>query len=451
MCLQPKIIVNPRFVKMSAFGTYPCVHMPNRDFFYQRGAFDDFDYKMFSSRRNGVTSNNLDDFYAYNMSGEVLPLYIEVACGHCSPCIMRKRSDLKNRLILEQVSHGDVPPLLLTLTYNDACLPDDGVSVKDVQDFLKRFRSYADYHYPINQQFRYLCCSEYVPNKTRRAHYHLLIYGFSVNPRDVWKLEQDIAKCWQKGFVNLKMCDHGCFNYVSKYVCKGSNVPPGKNPNFRLFSRRNGGLGVPAFEDESLYYKLLASPHPLIKVKCLGRVFDVFVPKSIRERLCRSPRQFISKKIIDTYKLFVRSCLLIRNKMDDDFSYSIHASKWLSLHGVPSPQSNCIIPKNIYDKFAAIEMHPIDVTVPWYMRHRSIRDADRWEPILDNYVKYYKILDDFYLDFGKMYHFTYLRGTVYERWKLSLVQFAERNPDTDPLMVEKFNAIIVESYNRHPA
>lgn len=434
---------------MSSFGTYPCIHMPGRDFFYTRNAFDTFDYKLFSAKRNGVTSKNLEDYYAFNETGEILPLYLEVSCGHCAACVMRKKNDYKNKLILEQSSH-DCPPIFVTLTYNNANLPEDGVSVSDVQLFFKRWRSYMDYHHNFCPRFRYVCHSEYAP-LNGRAHYHLLIFGFPISPIDIIKFESEVEKCWGKGFVHCRLSDHGGFNYISKYLCKGSNVPYGKNPNFRLSSRGNGGLGVPAFNDNTLYFKLIQSPHPIITVKCLGRPFQVYVPKSIRERLCRSPRQFIPVRIQKTFKSFLHHCCLLRTFMDDIPEFCSHVEKVCSLEKI-LPPSGALVPRPIFDKFAALEVCPLAASVPYYYRSDAVTATHSRRVVLDEYVKLYKILDEFYLDFDKMYHFTYLRGTVYERWKLSLVQFAEMNPDSDPLMVSKFNAIQIELQKfNHPA
>lgn len=453
MCLNPRLIVNPSYVKWSAFKRYPFVHMPHRDFFYSRDAFDTFDYKLFHPRRNSVTSETINDYYAYNSDGETIPLYIEVPCGKCRACINSKRIQIKHRLILEQYSHGDIVPLFLTLTYNDANLPGNGVSVSDIQLFLKRLRSHLDYHYANLPNFRYVCFSEYGSDETRtlRPHYHLLLFGIPLgSPRDVPSFERICADTWGKGFVWLRMCDYGCFNYVSKYVCKGSNVPLGKNPNFRLSSRRNGGLGVPAFEDESLYLRLLESPHPLLTVKVLGKVFKVFVPKSIRDRLCRSPRQFVPVRIQKAYKLFCHKSAILRVLMNDFPEFLSHCKHYFGISGVPAPPADCIVPLNIFEKFAALEFHPIDACVPYYMRNRKVINPSTCGCYLDEYVKLYKILDSYCLDFDKMYHFSYLRGTVYERWKLSLVRFIESSPDLDPLSVHEFNAIIVDSANAHP-
>lgn len=451
MCLNPQIIVNPSFVKLSAYGRYPGIHMPGRDFFYTRNAFDFFDYKRFSVRRNGVTKDNLDDFYAYNFEGETLPLFIEVSCGRCPVCVMRKRNDLKNKMLLEQSCY-DVPPIFLTLTYRDSDLPEDGVSVRDVQLFLKRFRSYVSYHYPNFSKFRYICFSEY-GSLRGRPHYHLLIFGLSLaSPRDVLYLNRDMFTCWTKGFTYARLCDHGCFNYVSKYVCKGSNVPVGKNPNFRLSSRGDGGLGTHAFHDDSLYLKLIQSPHPLISLKILGRVFQVYIPKSVRERLCRSPRQFIPVKIRDAYKSFCFKSLLLHTIMSESDDFASHVNTFCKISGIQPPSASSVVPRVIYDKYAALEQCPINLNVPSYMRSFSKEllkihghSSSEHDDVLTQYVKLYKILDEFNLDFGELFHFTYLRSTVYRRWTLSLVNFAENNPDTDPLSVAKFNAILIES------
>lgn len=434
--------------------------MPNRDFFYQRNAFDEFDYKTFSSKRNRVTSDKLDSYYAYTLDGQVMPLYIEVPCGHCSVCLLKKINDVKNKLLLEQVAH-DCPPLFLTLTYDDLHLPKDGACVDDVQKFFKRLRSFIEYHYPVNQHFRYACFSEYGtdPNGTHRAHYHILIYGFRCSPRDILKLQDDISTNWDKGFVHLKMCNEKSFEYASKYICKGTNVPFGKNPNFRLSSRRGGGLGVPAFQNESLYLRLMQNPHPVVTVKLFGKTKHVYVPKSIRDYLCKSPRQFIPKRITDTFKSFCYKSVLLKALMNHSSAFFSHADKCLKIAGVVPPSNSSIIPRNIYDKYASLQIAPIDVKIPWYivstsadlLKYHGRPDEYNHTTLIDEYVKLYKILDDFNLDFDKLFNYTYLRSTIYQAWKLSLVEFAENNPDADAFALYKFRGILIDTHKEnHP-
>lgn len=446
MCLNPRIIINPRFVQMSSLGRFPMYSIHGCDGFYNRNALDEFDYKRFSVRRNGITKDNLSKHIAYNFKGETLPLYIEVPCGKCKACVASKRTSFKSAMLLEQYGHEN-PPLFLTLTYSDSHLPVDGVSVRDVQLFIKRFRAYMKYNYPNFSKFRYVCFSEY-GSLRHRPHYHLIIFGSHIgneSPRRVLELEKELFRCWQKGFVYLKLCDTGCFNYVSKYVCKGSNVPPGKNPNFKLSSRRNGGIGVPSFEDESLYLKVLNAPHPLIKLKVMGKVFNVYIPKSVRERLFRSPRSFYNPNAIKNYKRFVYLSALLKNGCLEFPDFGAHFHHVLALHGVPCTYS--ILPPEIHEKFGFLNYSGVTVVIPSYIRDSNIWSPSTLSPYIQEYINLYKYLQNFVIDFSNLFEMQYLRAKILDKWKLSMVKFIESNPDTDPLAVYSFNAIIVESVN----
>lgn len=448
MCLNKKIIVNPAYIKFTGIGKFPFVHTPDCDYPYSRHPFVSFDFKFFNPKHQHVTESNIDCFYGYDPStGDTIPVYILVECGKCQPCIVKKRVSLKNQMILEQ-SVQEEPPVFLTLTYDDQHLPHDGVSVRDVQLFLKRFRSYVDYHYPAFAKFRYVCFSEY-GSLHGRPHYHLLLFGLGLtSPRDILKLETDLRTTWQNGFVYAKLCDYGCFNYVSKYVCKGSNVPLGKNPNFRLSSRRHGGIGVPAFDNPSLLSQAIRSPHPVIKVKCLGKVFDVYIPKSIRDSLFRSPRQFYSPVAIKRYKRFLHVSCLLRALYD---TYDDCAAHLVSCANINKPyfknlvyRDAAIIPKEIYDRFSPLDCSVQKIFVPDYM---VVDDYDRQSlsHLLLEYENLYEYLLNVVIDFDKMFEHRYLRNKIVGAWTLSLVQFSERNPDTDPFSISKFNGIIVES------
>lgn len=447
MCLNPCIIVNPTYIQLTGFGQYPFYSLNGYDGMYRRNPLDEFDYKKFGPRRNGITKDNMDKFYAYDpCTGETLPLYIEVPCGKCSACVMSKRTEIKSRMLLEQYGHEN-PPIFLTLTYRDSCLPPDGVSVKDIQLFMKRFRSYMEYHYPNFSKFRYMCFSEY-GSLHGRPHYHLLLFGTHIgneSPRHVLKLEKELETCWNKGFVYATLCDTGCFNYVSKYVCKKSNVPPGKNPNFRLSSRRNGGIGVPPLEtDESLYLAILRSPHPLVKLKVMGKVFDVFIPKSIRERLFRSPRNLIPVNMQKQYKRFVWLSALFTTAQVDFPEFKEHLQTYNRLHGATVFPDD-MIPAEIYDKFGPLNISPAKVSVPSWLRSSRFWTASDVSVYIEEYLTLYKNLKNFQIDLDNLYEMQYLRSTKLRDWTLSLVRFHENGPDRDPFLCAQFNAILVES------
>ncbi|WGL30909.1 replication initiator protein [Dipodfec virus UOA04_Rod_504] len=451
MCLNKKIIVNPKFIQQSALGTFPYISTPDGDFFYTRNPFDRFDYKTFHPSRMHVTESNIESFVAVRPSdGLCLPMYIVADCGHCPVCIQKKRTSIKHRMILEQYGRED-PPVFLTLTYRDDDLPKDGVSVLDVQRFLKRFRSYVNYHYPNFNKFRYVCFSEY-GKLHGRAHYHLILFGLGLtSPRDILKLEKDLYVTWQKGFVYAKLCDYGCFNYVSKYVCKGSNVPIGMNPNFKLASRKNGGIGVPAFENPSLYIQLIENPHPTVKIKVLGKVFDVYVPKSIRDNLFKSPLMMVPQQLVKKYKRFCFNSALMSALASNYDEISVIIDNFAAHHGykyfkhVLNRHSSRIVPKEIHDKFAFINYTPEKFFIPSYMQDKEVLKPEFIQQFLLEYIRDYENLLNYDIDFGKIFEMRYLRNKFVDRWNCKLAEFAIKNPDRDPIALSDFNAIIISA------
>lgn len=183
-------------------------------------------------------------------TGELFPMFLQVACNHCILCSQKKSSQWAFRCICETRSNG--VPYFVTLTYNEDSRPKDGVIKKDVQNFIKRLRTNLDRTYGSNK-LRYVAVSEYTSSKTRRPHYHLLLWGI---PDDIARTSfhrlKWIEKHWTQptgkyksdgspimssnGFCYVLPCLKGGVNYVFKYMSKPSNVPDGQNKNFRLNS-----------------------------------------------------------------------------------------------------------------------------------------------------------------------------------------------------------------------
>ena len=452
MCLNKKIIVSPKFIQQTAFHRYTVVSTPNGDFSYHRGAFHDFDFKKLHPSRMGVTESNIDQYvFVDPQTGDCMPMYIVTECGKCPVCITKKRVSIKHRMILEQRFHGDdCVPIFLTLTYRDDCLPPTGVNVRDVQLFMKRLRSYLDYHHEILKTFRYVCFSEY--GKLRgRPHYHLILFGVRLDsPRDIVNFEADISKCWNKGFVYAKNCNFGCFNYVSKYVSKGSNVPPGMNPNFRLSSRKNGGIGVPAFTDHSLYYQLIQTPHPVLYINVLGKTMKVYVPKEIRDNLFKSPTMIVPQQYRNKFKRFCYLNCLIHTLINDFDEFAQYVDAHMSVQPQYFRHFLCrehyaLVPSEIYNKFAFMNFTPQKCLIPFEFRSKNVLKTIEKRLIIKEYVNLYKDLQNFDIDFGRVFEMRYLRSKFVDNWNLTLAEFAQLNPDRDPIALADFNAIIVES------
>lgn len=167
---------------------------------------------------------------------------ILVPCGKCSNCRLNLRDQWVTRFNIES---RYLNPFFFTLTYSDENVPYNYVDVttgeivdsfrqdclvmnptarkRDVQLFMKRLRKSS------SDTFKYFVVSEY-GSRTHRPHYHGIMFtsGHSVN-----------LDPWQLGFTDVQPAGEGSFNYVTKYLLKGSSyVPPGSEEPFRLISSR---------------------------------------------------------------------------------------------------------------------------------------------------------------------------------------------------------------------
>lgn len=284
MCLFPSYIVNLRY----------SVERSNVDYVFLNGV-KHRPLPFFSPSFYEVTPFNLKSFYAVTYDGEVIPLFISVPCRKCAECLSQKRNSYKNRMLLEAKIHEDYSsPLHLTLTYSDRYLPPDGVSRIHIQRFLNRFRTYlhrSGYSFNV----RHACFSEYSP-ENHRAHYHIVLFGvprsevstLGDNDSPYWKFVSVIRKAWVYGFVKLNASfPVHKLQYVCKYACKDSLIPPppGCNPNFVSLSVHNGGLGMPT-DRISYLFDLFGTRHR-VSIPILGTVVRVSIPPQLRAK--RSP------------------------------------------------------------------------------------------------------------------------------------------------------------------
>lgn len=109
--------------------------------------------------------------------------YVSVPCGKCSECLQKYQNSWSIRLQAE--SKYWTYCYFLTLTYNQDTVPMSvektsgevslTVHKKDVQDWLKRFRTAYFRKYGENIDMKYFITSEYGP-RTQRPHYHCLFF-----------------------------------------------------------------------------------------------------------------------------------------------------------------------------------------------------------------------------------------------------------------------------------
>lgn len=164
-----------------------------------------------------------------------------VGCGKCPECLKDRQNSWKLRLIQESSQWSHV--YFFTLTYSEDNVPrnefgNTSSSVKDIQDWLKRFRTNFKRTYGSDAEFKYFICAEYGPEgsyfckgkmrkSTMRPHYHGMLFT-DYTEAIVLPLFCDWSRSC--GFYKLdEICKSGKMreerssvaNYCSKYCCKG--------------------------------------------------------------------------------------------------------------------------------------------------------------------------------------------------------------------------------------
>lgn len=206
-------------------------------------------------------------------------------CGHCDACRVNTLQQWFCRCKLEASCYSENS--FITLTYNDEHIPERCNLIKsDLQDFFKRFRK--------DRPIRYYACGEY-GDKSGRCHFHFL--GFGLSSDDIGYVE----KAWTLdnkpiGFVECTpLVDERikyCLGYVQKKMWKKVDLDPdgllpdGRNPEFRVMSRRPG-IGYPALQNIDLSDLYLLQAFINQKAQLFG--FDgqkkLFFDRYLREKL----------------------------------------------------------------------------------------------------------------------------------------------------------------------
>lgn len=146
----------------------------------------------------------------------------------------------KIRLVEE--SRKCIANSFLTLTYNDANIPPEGLQKRDIQLFIKKMRK--------RFKFRYYLIGEYGPT-TYRPHYHAIMFGIDNNTcRDMEIIVEDV---WGHGFITLEPITETRINYIAEYHVNRFNYPQGQEPTFKLLSTRPA-IGSNYIERESQFH-----------------------------------------------------------------------------------------------------------------------------------------------------------------------------------------------------
>lgn len=190
---------------------------------------------------------------------------LRVPCGQCAWCKKRKQDEWFLRF--KEESHNLPNVRFLTLTNDDehmkcnylnidtgqlfSNLPDlplglDAHVIKaptndyrDMQLYFKRVRK--AYKKPL----KYFAVGEYGSDSSR-PHFHAIVFGSD-------SFDSILVDKWSNGLVTDVPANDGSFRYVTKYLLKGSNVPPLASKN-KILCSKNPAIGASAFGD---YYNYM--------------------------------------------------------------------------------------------------------------------------------------------------------------------------------------------------
>lgn len=197
------------------------------------------------------------------------------------------------RIMLEAMCYENNS--FITLTYEDDRLPDgNSLCKRDLQNFFKRFR----YYYKFNK-VRYFAVGEY-GDVSFRPHYHVIIFNYQSE-----KLFVD--KSWSKGFSSVFEFSKAFARYITGYCIKKMNKKDderlgGKEPEFSLSSRRDGGIGSTFIDRmiERLNSKDYYKKSYITTIRIGGK--DLYLGRYLSERLNRGINSDENEKDLAFYE-----------------------------------------------------------------------------------------------------------------------------------------------------
>lgn len=168
-------------------------------------------------------NNNGKRYMVFNKNSANDPTRpVELPCGRCIGCRLEYSRQWAIRCTHESQMHEE--NCVLTLTYNDENLPENGSLVKeDLQKFFKRLRKQL---YP--KQIRYFACGEYGEDFSR-PHYHVIIFGHQFPDRKLFKtskkgtrlyISEVLEKIWPFGHSLIGDYNFESAAYVARYMTK---------------------------------------------------------------------------------------------------------------------------------------------------------------------------------------------------------------------------------------
>ena len=421
-CSNPVIIINP-YAKyyIPLFGSYMlCGRVVTLTEPLRQKYARFFPYEVLSPKKNNITCDDVDNCCIFDAeTGMQVPLYLVVPCGKCPLCLDRKSSDWAFRILCES-QYSTTIPMFATLTYNDKCLPADGVNKDDCQRFLKRLREHCKRKFGADN-VRYYLCAEYTP-EYKRPHYHVLL--FNLPALSYPQLIGLIRETWNLGFIKVSPISYGRITYCLKYMRKKQDVPDGKNPVFFLASRREG-IGAQWLKaNTDFFYKHPAVGTVSLTDKYSGQTITQAIPTYFKRKLYPSLSGMFPKEIIDAWRE-VNELYLKRELIDEELELPLHWSVERTILTI---------------KFASIPLYTCDRAL--FKKDSGITAVTLvhtgiYDEIEDRIHFLEQVLLDYRFDIAKVHLVLSLRDIN----RQSCSDYAAKNPVTQEMINSRLDAI----------
>lgn len=189
-------------------------------------------WKSRQKNESGKRSIVFDIKYGYS------DMPLEIPCNQCIGCKLEYSRQWAVRITHENQMHEQ--SMFITLTYSDKYLPvDESLHKSHFQKFIKRYRKFLTeplwnittgrMNQYTHQKLRYYHCGEYGnKDKTRRPHYHAIIFGHDFGDKILWQekdgfklyISENLSSIWGQGFCTIAGVTFESAAYVARYVTK---------------------------------------------------------------------------------------------------------------------------------------------------------------------------------------------------------------------------------------
>lgn len=169
----------------------------------------------------------------------------QIPCSKCISCRLQQASETALRCVHEAQMHENNS--FITLTYSDDHIGENRLKYRDFQLFIKKLRKYISKETHDQQKISVFCSGEY-GDKTKRSHWHCLIFGWK--PKDLIPQSKNhegdtihssntLDEIWGKGITATGDITLKSAGYCARYALKKLSHGHDSQDQYKPISKRS--------------------------------------------------------------------------------------------------------------------------------------------------------------------------------------------------------------------